>query len=175
MAKTMKGIMLSMFIKTLEDKYGPDGMKRFEAAYGDINFSSFKDYPIEEEARLYDVAVKVFYPDDQKAGFVEFGKVSFNMYADSFMGRTFFALFNMDLKKTALQAGHVLTNLTKDLHLEVEDTGGKSFKIIVRELPYPPYYYEGVWLAALEHFKLKGTVKTIIVSDSHYEYLINWE
>ena len=175
MANSVKGLMLTLFVRYLRKNYSPEDMQKLEQECGGTNFSAFKNYPMEEEARFFGCAVRVFYPKDSDKGYREFGRVSLKIYADSYLGKTFFTLFNLDLKKAALSADKILRSLTYNVNLKVIDTGGNSFKIIVKDLPYPLSYYTGVWEEALDYFKKKGTVIAKKISPTEFEYLISWE
>ena len=173
--QTVKGLLLTMFIKHMEKRYSKEEMDLLAKKYGDLNFSAFKDYTIEDECRLYDCAVEVFYPKNKIQGYREFGRMGFNLYADSVVGKTFFTLFHMDLKEAALKANTILSQISRNLNLKVEDAGENAIKITVIDLPYPFEYYTGVWEAAMEHFKKKGRVLSKRISDRVFEYTLEWE
>ena len=173
---TVKGFFLKNLVEIVKKKKGPEGIEELEKRFGQsVNFSSFKDYPMEMEVELHYAMIDVLYSENKPEAHFEFGRIAFKTYAESLVGKTVFSLFGDDVKKIAMAVSRALNTVTSGLIVETEDLGPNKVKVTMKNNPYPIEYYEGIWTAGIEHFGYKPKVETKTLGKEHYEYVLEWE
>ena len=172
---TTKGMFLKSIVDSVKRVKGPDGVRELEKNYGSLNFGGFKDYPMKDEIRLYQSAMKVLGLKDGPEAWREMGKLAFTTYADSLIGKTMFSLFNSDIEKMILSIGRILNTVTSGYRIETENLGERRFVVRIGNCPDRMEFYEGVFLTAYEHFGLKCNLRSKILGKDNYEYLLEWK
>lgn len=172
--QTVKGVFLKNLVETLRRTKGPEGLKLLEERMGNIQYSSFKNYPLSLLVKLLNIAVEIQDGKYSKEGMITFGKMAFTIYAESVIGKTMFALFANDIKKAALGVQTALNTVTTNFPVEVTELADNKVSIRMSKNPHPIEYYEGLWTAAVTYFNQEGTVEAKELAANDYEYIISW-
>jgi len=175
MGKT-KGLFLKGYVDMLRKQKGPEAIEKLKTMMdGEINFSQLKSYPMEIEIKLKDSIIKILYGKITDEAELEFGKLSFQVYADSVLGKTMFSLFGNNLKKLSLSVSRVLDSVVEGITFETEELGEKKVLIRITDNVHNIRHYEGVWLAAIKYFGHQGAVKAVDKGNNVHEYVLSWE
>jgi len=175
MKTTVKGFVLKGVLKIVKKEKGEKGLKQLEQKFGSLKFSAFNDYPTETNAELRKMAAEVIYGKHDEETEYLFGKITFESYADSLIGKTMFSLLGNNLKKVAMGLPKILSTVNKGLESEVEDLGSKKVRIRMKNNPYHIKYHEGVWAAGAEFFKEKYKITSRVLAPGDYEYVMEWK
>jgi len=176
----VKGMFLKNIVATIKEHKGPQGLEALKRELGDTQFYGMRDYSLEEEVQLHRVAMKILYGDANPNNYFELGKVSFQTYAESAIGKTIMSLFHGNVKKLALSFKMAINTISSGFDIRTEDLGGNRVKITLLHLPYPVEYYKGVFTGAIEYFQKRGEVTQGLVkahtrAPGDYEYILRWE
>lgn len=174
MGATVKGYIIKGVLSIVKNRKGPSGLIELEKKFGNINFSSIKDYPVEINAALRKAASEVVYGKYSPETEYEFGKVTFITYTENLIGKTMFSLFGNNLKKIALALPKILATINRGLEVKVEDLGPQKIKIVMINDPYDIRYHEGVWAAAVEYFHYQPHVEATVLKPGMYQYILSW-
>lgn len=172
---TTKGMFLKSIIKAVEKEKGPEGLKRLEELHGNIKYSGFQDYSMEEEKQLYSKALIVLYGGESPEAWRQFGALAFRTYADSLIGKTMISLIGADIKRLGLTTEKILNTITTGYVVTVEDLEGNNLKLTLEHCPDRMEYFEGVFAEAIKTFGYTSKVTARELGVDHYEYTISWE
>ena len=171
----IKGAYLKNLVNQVKKEKGPEGLEQLKQYVADIDYSSIKDYPIEDEIKLHNAVMKVLYGEASSENYEKLGHFTFNMYANGMIGKTIFSLMGNDLKKIGMAAQKSIDTIAKGLNIHIEDMGGNKVKISIKNHPYDIKYYRGVFMAAIVKFGNTGTIEDKEIEPRNYEYIIEWE
>ena len=174
MSRTVKGIFLKDIVNIVKNEKGPEGLSKLEGEIGDINFSAFRDYPIETDKLLNEKAAEIIYGNSSPKTQFEFGKTAFKVYSGSAIGKTMFSLLGKDVKKVASSFGKILGTATSGLEVEVHDMGEKSLRFHMKNNPYNIRHYEGILFAAFEYFGENPKINAKELGEEDYQYDVMW-
>lgn len=172
---TTKGMFLKSIVDSVKSRKGVEGVRKLEKIYGDLNFGGFKDYPMEDEIRLYKAAMQVLSLKEGPDAWKEMGKLAFTTYSGSLIGKTMFSLFRNDVGQMVSSLGKILNTVTSGYGIEVKRLADRKVKVRIANCPDRIEFYEGVFTAAYEHFGLKHEVSSKVLGTDDYEYILSWE
>lgn len=176
MNKTIKGMFLKNLISMVKKDKGVEGLQRLEEEFGEkINFSAMSDYPIEIEMKLHKAIMQVYFGEVNLKNYRKLGQMNMHYYTESIVGKTIFSLVGKDLKASALKAQKFTDTIASGIQIEFTDLGETKMKAVIRGLPYPIEYYQGIFEESLNYFKKKGTVSAKKTAPEEYVYITEWE
>lgn len=172
---TTKGIFLKEEVNYLRKKMGEPGVKKLVEVFGPVNFSSIKNYPETEEARLLKAIAKIISPDNPDEEMKELGSKSVEVYLSGVLGKTIFSLMGNDVKNLAMAITKIFSTITKGIEISAEDLGKNRVRITHKNNPIPAVYYEGIWSGALRYLKIPNyTITPKIIDSNNYAHEIEW-
>jgi len=175
MQRTIKGVFLKNLVKVVEKQKGPEGRVQLEEKFGDLNFSAFKDYSFECFGKIVASVCKVMYGENSPQAQFEIGKLMFEIYNKSVIGKTMFSLLGTNPKRAALGAGRAMNTVTSGLDIEIADLGPKKVKLRIKNDSQHIRHYEGVWAASAEMLNLKAKITARELAPEDHEYIVEWE
>jgi len=175
MEQTIKGIFLKNIVKRVREKKGPEGLKALEKKYGDLKISAFGEYPLSRYVDLTNFASEIIYGSNGPEAQYDFGKLSFDVYGESILGKTMFSLLGNDAKKVVMALGNILGTVTPGLHVKTEDLGGNAVKVTMQSNPQHIRHYEGMFSRGLEYFGKEGHIESTVLGPNNYQYMISWK
>ena len=125
--------------------------------------------------RLNRAAAIVLFGKDNPETQYKIGKLTFNVYTHSFIGKTMFSLLGNRIKEAVLSSKKIYNTVTSGLDIETKELGDKKVSIRVRNDPFPLRYREGIFAAAMEYFGLDSNVQAIKHYHEDHEYILEWE
>jgi uncharacterized protein (TIGR02265 family) len=175
MKKLLKGMFFNEIIEQVEDKLSKKAVIKLQEEFGEpLDFSNFKDYPVEKHLKLLNIASLMLFGEDKNNAYFQMGRLSWKTFAESMVGKTVIALYAHDAKKATLAISKLWGTITNFGIRETEDLGERLVKISVKEDPRPPEYIEGVLAGAIEYFHSQPDITTTVLGVENYEFRLAW-
>lgn len=172
---TTKGFYLIDHVEKVRRVKGEEGVKKLKELVKDVDidhFSKIKDYPIEDEIKLFKAAAKIIFGKEDENAWLNFGKMDFNTTMQSSLGRVIMALFAKDPKQLAVNLPKVFGFFMSGPKLSCLEATDEKIVMRVDNNPYPKEYYQGMFMAGLEYLGYKSKIEIKIPEPHINEYVI---
>lgn len=177
-APTIKGIFVNSHVKKVSQEKGEDGLRELEKKFGKpIKFKNLEDVPVRDEVRLIECALEVLrgesIPEPELS--FEAGKLHFINFSETPFGRIIFSQFRNSFKLMMANAASIAGHVFKGVRFYSEETGPKSFKVVMENNDYPMDHFLGLFQEWMNFSGLKGVVRAKETAPNRFEYLMEWE
>ena len=143
-------------------------------SYKTLKLAYFKDYPVEIQLRAEEKVAQILWHRSDDGAFYKFGRLNFEAFAKTAIGRTALALVGKDPKRLVKASIRLMSTVMKGMKIEVEDRGEDSISFRFRNNPYRPLGWQGVIDAVLESAGVTPEVKIVKHGPTDTEYLVTW-
>jgi len=176
MEKLLKGMFFKELLDQVKETRGNPGVKALERNYGaPLEFSAFKDYPVENHLKLLKQAAVILYGQADPDSYLKIGILSFQTFSQSLIGKTLLTLYANNLRKAASAISKLWEGISNFGVREAYDLGRHRAKITIKKDPRPPEYLAGVLMGAAQHFGETAKVETRVLGVDDYEFMIDWQ
>ncbi len=186
MPETIKGMFFNDVLKFIDEQGGPELREEISQKLGKpLKYVAFYNYPIQELVLIREEAIKKIYPHKTMAeGMYELGKVAYQTFARSLVGRVVFPYMKKDFKGMSARIPVWYKYMTNFGTIKVVDAGEKSFKIVYRDYRGYPEIDQGLIQQALDELGYKGTATLHITKmdrvgpgdiTTDFELTVRWE
>jgi uncharacterized protein (TIGR02265 family) len=175
MEQTISGIFMKNVVDEISRLRGENGLAQLKRKIGLNHFAAFRNYPMELDVKLAKAACEILYGDDSPQSYINLGKLTFQKYTESVVGKTMEALTGTDFRKAALVLERVFQTFSHGLSIKSKETDQNNIIITMDNIPYNIHHFEGLWRGALEHYKLNGTVTCDKLKENCFQYTIKLE
>lgn len=162
----VRGTMTEADFSDLEEELG--------VIYKTLKLGYFKDYPVEIQVRAEERIAQILWQRTDDGAFYEFGRMNFESFSKSAVGRTALALVGQNPKKIIKASVRLMSTVMKGMRVESEDRGENEISFRFRNNPYRPLGWQGVIDAVLESAGVTPEVKIIKHGPKDHEFLVTW-
>lgn len=162
----VRGTMSEADFADLEEELG--------VSYKTLKLAYFKDYPVEIQVRTEEKIAQILWQRTDDGAFYEFGRMNYETFAKSAIGRTALGLVGQNPKRILKASVRLISTVMKGIKIEIVDRGENEISFRFRNNPYRPLGWQGVIDAGLESAGVTPEVKIIKHGPKDYEYLVTW-
>ncbi|KKP69276.1 hypothetical protein A2X44_02710 [candidate division CPR3 bacterium GWF2_35_18] len=174
MERKTKGLFLKNIVNIIKKEKGEPGIQKLKEKVGQVDFFAFKDYPMELDVKFAKASCEILYGTANDEAYINLGKLAFQTYTKSVIGKTMFSLIGNNLYKGISNLGKMLSTVTSGFEITVQELDSHTIKIRTKNNPYHIKHYQGIWLAAFEYFGVVPQIDSRTISPENFEYLIKW-
>lgn len=175
---TVKAFVLARLLEMARERLSPDAYQKLQDDVGltvkELKLAFFKAHPVSVQNRLEDVLALALWNRSDDGAFYEFGKMNFNTFAESTIGKATIAMTGRDPRKFLQASIRLMSTIMSGMKTEITALGEKSFSFRFYNNPYRPLGWQGVIDAAMEHCGVEHRVRTIRHGGADTEYIIEW-
>lgn len=175
---TIKGFIVARLLDLVRDRLSEEEFAELEkdlgVEYKTLKMAYFKDYPVELQLKTEERVAEILWDRSDDGAFYKFGRMNFETFASSAIGRTTLALVGGDAKRLIKASIRLISTVMGGIKIDVEDRGPREISFRFRNNPYRPLGWQGVIDAAIEHAGETPQVKIVNRGPGDTEYLVSW-
>ncbi len=175
---TIKGFIIANLLDLVRGKLSEQEFACLEedlgVSYKSLKLAYFKDYPVEVQIRTEEKVAQILWQRSDDGAFYKFGRMNYETFAKSAIGRTALALVGKNPKRIVKASVRLMSTVMKGMKIEFEDRGENEISFRFRNNPYRPLGWQGVIDAVLESAGVTPEVTIIKHGPTDTEYLVTW-
>ena len=176
---TIKGFIIARLLDLAKEQMSAEDFAALEQEVGvearTLRLSFFRDFPVEVQFAVQEkLAPYLFQSKYDAEAARKFGRLNFDTFRSSGIGRATLALVGKDPKRLLRASMRLVGTVVNGMTIDIEDRGEKEMSLRFRNIPYPPTEWVGVIEGAVEHAGGRPLVKIEVHSRSDVEYGVSW-
>ena len=178
LSPVIRGIFINSHLNRVREQKGDAGIAEVERLYGKpLNFSNTENIPVKEEIKIIEAVLQVLsekpIPPDKLS--YEAGRLHFQDFSQTPLGRIVFSVFRGDFKTMMTKSQYIAEHVFKGIKFETFDLGPKMVKVVISNADYPIEHFQGLFQEWMNYSKEKGVVEAKELEPKKYEYVMHWE
>ena len=139
-----------------------------------MKMAFFSDYPVELQIAVEERVCKVLWNEDYDTAVYKIGRINFESFSKSAIGRTSLAMLGKDPKRLLKATARLMKTVVSGMVLDVEERGETAYSLRFRNSPHRPLGWKGTIDAALDQAGVKADVEIINRGLNDNEFLVSW-
>lgn len=176
---TIKGLFIKAQVDRVRSEKGDESVLQLAKRYGSsVDFSSFKNYPVEDEERLIKACIQILPPkepiDDAD---LAAGRFHFQTFLKNQIAKIVFSIASEDPKRMFFEyVPKIILSVFDGITLEVADVDPTTIMCTMRgSSGYPLRHWEGFWGEYFKEFGFDFQIESKVLSPGCYEYRVHWK